>query len=359
MTPLNEQDLSPTSQPDGGSLPVAAPPPEPVAAPKKHSYVAEGFKSRTKGEALFNFTSYVGVGYLGVTGVSVLMTWLLRDHKGIAPKFEKFVQGVVNLTKGHKTGAAFEAHAKNVSSLTNIATLFLGGTLMSVLPVKWLEDNKAKLVKGFDHSFYGYDKAEKDPTIVAAHADLEAAPKQTWLSVAGARLLAFALTFGTAALIGGNESVLGKLTSKRNTKDVLSLDHTAIKVGRWVDGAIHHKDPAALKTIERARHASPVEMTRDAKAPDRMFTRIANYFTLDGLYTVLTASSLFVFTRVLAPVFDQHIRDRQREEKLAEFVPVTQQQQPATSPVAVAPQARISHAEIAGRMETPQAELTV
>ena len=361
MSELNDQNQQPVAAPpvtaQGLSAPPAPPEP-PVVAHKKHSYVADGFKSRTKGEALFNFTSYFGVGYLGVTGFSVLMSWLLRDNKHVAPVYQKLVNSAIKLTKGHKEGEALTKHIDGVNSIMTITALFTGGTIMSVLPIKWMEDNKATLVKGFDHVFYGKEKAESDPTIVAAHADLAAAPKQTWMSVLGARLLAFAATYSTSLIIGSNNSLIGK--------HGISIDKAGVHAGRWLDGAIHHKHPEIVAAIDEARQLKPNDLLREGDEllkegkgkADRTFSRIASYVSLDAIYTGITSTALFVFTRVLAPVFDKNVREREKEEKLEQFLPATPTTQSALA-TSAAPQARISQAEPAGRIVQPQAELAV
>ncbi len=352
MSNEEQQPVSSGNQP-GSPLPSVSA--VPAVAPKKHSYVAEGFKNRTKGEAFFNFSSYLGVGYVGVTAFSVLMSWLLRDSKHVSPAYKKLVDGAIHLTKGNKTGSELEKHIDGVNSIMTITALFTGGTIMSVLPIKWMEDNKAKLVKSFDHVFYGKEKAESDPTIVAAHAALEAAPKQTWMSVLGARLLAFAATYSTSLLIGSNNSVLGK--------HGISIDKAGVHAGRWLDGAIHHKHPEIVAMIGEARQLKPNDILREGDAlldhgkgqPDRTFSRIASYVSLDAIYTGITSSALFIFTRVLAPVFDKDIRARIREEK-------NEPPEPLPQPIAAAApntSSRVSEAQLAGRLATPQAELVV
>lgn len=101
----------------------------------RRDVIREGFKNKTRGEAWFNGISYIGVGYGLVTAVSVFLTWLMRDTKGaFAKNFERFAEGATK-----RFGMS--------RSITSIATLFVGGTLASVFPVKWLEDGKPGIVK--------------------------------------------------------------------------------------------------------------------------------------------------------------------------------------------------------------------
>lgn len=306
---MTEKDEQNTAQPSGNSPPSqdvanAAP----VRATKRHD-IAEGFKSRTKGEGLFNKLTYTGVGYFGVTGFSVFLTWLIRDSKWLSHHYENFteklVQGMEKTPLRRMSGFVY-------SNMT-IATLFLGGTIVSVLPVKWLEDNKSKIVKRFDRWLYGKEKVENDPEIKKAHAEMDAIPQQTWGSVTGSRVLAFGTTLGISLLMGSKESPLSKASGH-------SLDSVSARMGRGLDRFFNEKNPAANRAIDKARDIS-VEMRgqptimrewagkhegkhydlTQGNGADRIPSRVYSYIFLDGFYTIFTSIALFVSTRILAP----------------------------------------------------------
>lgn len=276
---------------------------------QKNEVIREGFKNKTKGEAKFNAISYIGVGYGLVTATSVLMTWLLNDTKQFSGKFGKLA-------------TAFTTRTGLPRSIASIGTLFLGGTIASVLPVKWLEDKKSEIVKKLDESLYTPEEL-KDPKIKAAHQELDEMPKQTWLSVFGSRVVAFAATFGVFFLMGSNKSPLAKHTGQ-------SIDKLSTQFGRWFDGVLH-KDiklpmfvtrqfgdsfdgvlrkgsPAILNEIKAASASnaakiasgelSGIEVLRDQPNPDRVASRVWSYIGLDAFYTAITSASLFVFTRI-------------------------------------------------------------
>ncbi len=264
----------------------------------KKEVIALNFTNKTKGEALFNAISYFGVGYIGVTATSVLMTWMMRDFKPFAGWFEKTVAENVR-----KIGIN--------SSILNIGTLFFGGTLASVLPVKALEDHKPFLVRKLDHLLY--TEAEyNDPKIQQAHKELDELPKQTWLSVFGSRIVAFAATLGVYMLIGQNKSPVAKLTGQ-------SLDKWSIQFGRRMDRITHGEahvgaeiDRAIAKNIDKMNTAKygndsvlGPEVIRDKVDGDRVASRVWSYIGLDALYTVVTSISLFVSTRILGGLFGQ------------------------------------------------------
>lgn len=260
---------------------------------KRSEVIAEGFRNRTKGEALFNKISYIGFGYFLVTAVSIFMTWLLRDTRRIAPKFAESAKKVTE---------KFGLH----HDIIDIGTLFLGGSIASVLPVKWLEDRKSELVKKFDRFYYTDDQIKNTPSIQAAYKELDTLPKQTWLSVAGSRIVAFAATFSLYALAGSNKGPLAKLTGE-------SISKRAIQFGRWMDKLWHRSNPAVVAEIEASaaenirrmsstygdKALKGLELMREGPHADRVASRIWSYTGLDGLYTLVTSGTLFVGTRVL------------------------------------------------------------
>ncbi|MFM9889510.1 MAG: hypothetical protein ACKVOE_02535 [Rickettsiales bacterium] len=289
-------------KPDAFEASGTSPPVAVAAHHNRSDYIAEGFKNRTHGEAKFNFRTYVGLGFFGALAASLGLTVALRDSKWIAPQYEKILDLAGNLTKFGKTGEALAAHKANVNSLGTIATMFTGTTIMAILPIKWREDHKAEIIKKYDRDYYGEERVNNDPMIKQAHALIDAAPKQTWKSVIGSRFVALAATLGVAHIIGSNESILGVSRG-------WSIDKMSIKAGRALDG-LFNRNPKAAEAIAAATKRSANDLLREGAGADRMASRIFNYLTLDGLYTLMTSSVLFVFTRVLAPVFDKTLPGR-------------------------------------------------
>lgn len=323
------EDLTQTALDADTAREDASPAAPAVSAAKPHgrAVIADGFRNHTRGETLFNRITYLGVGYFGVTGVSVFLTWLLRDYHAVAPSFKKMTTYLQKSLENH----SMPGLAKIVDSNMTILTLFLGGSLASVLPVKWLEDNKSKIVQNFDRKIYGKEVVENDPEIRAAHEAMEAMPKQTWSSVITSRVLAFATTFGTSFLMGSERTPVGKATGH-------SIDSISTRAGRSIDRRLNKNNPEALRDIEKAVEAN-FQSTHDDGTPftqpvvmrewsgtlsrlnakgekydaehvdwkigtgaDRIPSRVFSYITLDGLYTVVTSATLYIFTRVLAPI---------------------------------------------------------
>lgn len=257
----------------------------------RRDVIREGFKNKTRGEAWFNGISYIGVGYGLVTAVSVFMTWLIRDTKNASKFFEKYALAPV-IKRGWS------------SSIASIGTLFIGGTLASVFPVKWLEDAKPQIVKKLDRLILS-DEEFDSPKVKEAHKELEEMPKQTWLSIFGSRVVAFAATFGVYALMGSNKSPFAKVTGH-------SLDEVSIRFGRGMDRLLNKSNPHAVAQIDTAiatnlsrigSHGpdalSGLEVVRGTHGADRVATKVWSYVGIDAIYTLITSISLFVSTRVL------------------------------------------------------------
>ncbi len=323
--PQEQQLADSTQQPGVGTSPaVQSTSGASVAAPsdgKKH-YIKDGFKTRTKGEKLFNQFTYTGLGFFGVTAFSIFVTWLLRDSKFLSPHYNGFVDRTVEAAR---KSPFFSKFADLINSNMTIATLFLGGTIVSVLPIKWLEDNKARIVKGLDEKLYGKQVADNDPTIQQAHAEMEAMPKQTWLSVIASRGLAFAATYTTSLLLGSAATPVGKATGH-------NIDSLSIAFGRNADRLLNKNNVEALVQIDKAMMHNVGDVVRSHPNPahpkfnpnaDRISTRIWSYIAQDGFYTLITSQALFVFTRVLAPLFDGETKKRDRQQQLVAPKPAT------------------------------------
>ncbi|MFZ4125454.1 MAG: hypothetical protein ACOYJ2_05225 [Rickettsiales bacterium] len=341
---------------------------------KERNAVSEGFKTHTKGEKLFNDITYTGLGYFGVTGLSVFMTWLLKDK-------DKPVFGMKEPLKNHFERAVNSLstqpmmNPKRANSILTIGTLFVGGSLMTITFVKWFEDNKSKIVKWFDKNiFYGKDAVEHDPELIEAHKIIDSQPKQTWASVGGSRAVAFLATISTWLLIGENS---GWLSKRLGT----SLDTMGTQFGRWSGRLLNTGNKKAIEKIDEAiqinrtitefdapkglkttGHSNMRDLVRGVDTP---WTRILSYTGMDGLYTVITSVGLFISTRVLGPVFDKQGTEKLTAAAYEKELPKSTQ--PAVSLTTPAqredepklPRVKVENVESIERLSTHAAEQSV
>ncbi len=341
----NTNHISNSFETSGVSPPVkdSPIPSEPVNdEDRKHNYVREGFQNRTRGEKKFNVTTYFGMGYVGVWTFSLFASWALRDSKFFAPTYEKGVQGLTRAIASFKGKDAAEI-APSVRKYANISSLFTGGTLVSVLPIKWREDHKYEIVKKYDEQIYGKEKIESDPTIRAAHEDIRHAPKQTWSSVFASRLTSFIVTYASAQLIGNN------------------IEKTSTRFGRSL-GRKLTSDPKMLERISNAQAAHPHELSTIPGAPntDTLTSRLGHDAVADGMYTVLTSGALYIFTRVFAPLFDQRHKFEEEQYNTTRKNPVAVEQSVPKAEVKsddlATPSAQVSAVQAQARVATQAPE---
>ena len=92
-------------------------------------------------------------------------------------------------------------------------------------------------------------------------------------------------------------------------------------------------------------------------------SRIGSYLALDGFYTVITSGVLYVFTRVLAPVFDKSVKDQRDAAKDAEYHsthPASTHTPAHAATPSHNPALSISEAALAGRVQnSPEPAATV
>ena len=283
------------------------------------SVIPKHFKS--DGEKKFDFMTYNVIGYMANVLLSIgAVYWVERTGGG-----QKFMDGLVNVAK--KIPGVDEGWAKIVAS----KSFFLTGGFAVMLPMKWLEDKKAAWVKKENQKIYG-DKVDSDPTLLQSQKEIEAAPKQTWSSLASSRLLSLVPFYITTALLWDRMSPLSKLTnptlgalSKDAMKamDASQLSHIASKgayfdrpiaaasralgkAAAWVMGDT--KTLAQLETMQQ-RHPGII------KAPnlhgptkgehDPIHSALPYYFISEAITSAMVARGIYLISRVTAPFFDR------------------------------------------------------
>ena len=359
------------------------------------NYIKDGFQNRTRGEKMFNRITYTGVGYFGVTAFSVWLTWLLKDSKILSKAFNNHsftesVEAVKVAWEKAPEKSLKRFFSSQLHSISTIGALFTGGTVVSVLPIKALEDNKASIVKSLDHKLYTPEELKADPSIEESHKKLEAAPRQTWVSVFTSRFTAFALTLAAWFAVGTEKSPLAKATKINDNsathKDLngnngWSLDNLAITTGRSIDKMLHKDitkpgNAEIRQRIHDAKVISPIDVTRGGtyavghelagqkiseEKTDRVLSRVLSYITQDSLYTLITSQSLWVATRIFGPIFDKPHEGMPKKDALEPTLKPTPHTRTEPAPVvaSTAPKKpetqveNIRHVDRVGAMPTP------
>lgn len=155
-----------------------------------------GKRKRTGGEMLFDLTTYGGLALLGNELVS---TYIVNQAEK-PTAFGRFYERASEACK--KIGPAGKmpyTQAGRHSRFNYINFAIIGGFIM-VPFIKFLEDNKGRIVRRLDSFIHGA-KADDNPDIRHAHEEMDNAPKQTWGSLMKGRLLTVAAAWGVDASI--------------------------------------------------------------------------------------------------------------------------------------------------------------
>ena len=248
-------------------------------------------RKKTSGEKIFNIGTYVGVGLLGNEATSL---WI-GDQAGKTHWFGRSYSNFQNFCRKLKTGDLLSSGIKEhlptyvtgdyAPSLVELKgakprlpTLLyacIGGMLM-VLPIKWLEDHKGTIVRKFDTWIHG-KKAEEEPEMVEAHAEMDAAPKQTWGSLGTGRVITVLAALASDATFGWRHSLSAKLFENTPIiKHVRSLDHIA--------------DQVAFKAVDLFATPKGQKLTIPEKVAKPLYEKVNNgtwLLTLSGALTGL------------------------------------------------------------------------
>jgi hypothetical protein len=278
---------------------------------------------KTEGEKKFDFLTYNAIGYMANVLLSVgAVYWVERTHSG-----QKFMDSLVNLAK--KIPGVDEGWAKLIAT----KSFFLTGGFAVIPPMKMLEDKKAEWVKKENHKIYG-DKADTDPTLLQSQKELEAAPKQTWASLASSRLLSLIPFYITTGILWDRMSPLSKLTNPKlgalskdaiKAMDPSELSHIASK-GAYFDnpiawasrhlgkfGAWAMGDSKALTQLETMQQRHPgiikapdlLEKGKVKGEHDPIHSALPYYFISEAITSAMVAWGIFVISRITAPFFDK------------------------------------------------------
>ena len=217
---------------------------KPVAPAHKHGKTK---RERTSGENLFDATTYGGFALLGN---EVAATYIVgKAGKGLAEglsskppaelkgmdklygflgrNYQRMSDASAKLNAGDKIDYLrpnpAQSGVKAVNRFTYISFAIIGGFLM-VPFIKALEGNKGKLVRFADRMIHG-KRAETDPNMVQAHAEMDDAPQQSWGSLMQGRITTVAAAYAVDSTINWEHGIVANMTKgKLGFQDGLSIE---------------------------------------------------------------------------------------------------------------------------------------
>lgn len=230
-------------------------------------------------EVKFDKAVYGGISYVAQAATGIVLTHWLKYGSG-KPLFEKAARWL-----GPKiyTGRSIERAAEEISSPLLVTTMVMVGNTF-LLPVKWLENHKASIVRGWTEKDAARKEAQGTPYSPEELArrekalqDLEKQPAQSWASLLGGRVFGLVPVFALAYGLGKKGQAAEEFTAR------------AVAGGLNLVGA---KSLARSRTLE---------------------TYIKVGF-LDVFYSMVSAGGLYVYSHLLHP-------KPKHQESLSEYLP--------------------------------------
>lgn len=217
-------------------------------------------------ERFFDRSVYGGISYAAQAGTGIILTHFLKYGKG-KPAFEKVATWLGSKVMPSKTGA--EA-IKSLSPFMMVTTMIMVGNTF-LLPVKWLENRKAKIVRDWAENdirkmadagmpYSPEELAHKEKCL----ADLDKEPVQNWKSLLGGRAFGLGAVYATLFAMGKRNDMAEEYSAKVITK---GLDR------------IGAKQLAKSKTLEQYIHVG----------------------FLDVFYSMVSAGGLYVYSHIINP----------------------------------------------------------
>jgi hypothetical protein len=245
-------------------------PPAPVSAHDNHTQ-----REKTIDEVKFDRRVYGGISYFAQAAVGIALTYWSKFGGG-KEKFQAITEWVgPKIYKSLAAREGIQAAAKEVNTATATTLMILVGSLF-LIPVKMIEKNKGKIVRGMYEKRVAKEEASGNiisPEEKARDEDLlqqlEKEPPQSWRSLIEARGASLVGVYAVLFAIGGpRNDALQKVSSDLGLK---ALD----KVG--------------LKTLAKSE---PV-------------ARVFNLSFVDAFYSMISAGGLYIYSHFIRPPKDK------------------------------------------------------
>lgn len=280
-------------------------------------------RDKTRGEHLFNWSVYGGIGWV----VNAAISLVALDWMEYTPRGQKMAESGKNLIGGmlKPLGLSAEKHAKYTNMGFFITTLYSGGTLL-VPVMKMFEDHKGWWVRLADHTLHG-KAAETDPKLIEAHQEMDDAPKQSWGSMLKARLISLPAGLGLGFLVGNHDAYSTRIAADNGFSKYSSFDRAGATIGRnyfekhppkaghkaWEEvarltGSREQSQAVWKHAIDIAREQSP-HTTAVGLDPRRV--RFGSSTVYELLLSSFVAAGFFFTSHAFASVRDKKIARRE------------------------------------------------
>lgn len=189
----------------------------------------------------------------------------------------------------------------------SFGALNLGGWLMMV-PMKLMEDRKEKIVKKLDDNLYSKHMPKaQEAAIQARHEAIHREPRQSWGSVLLSRTLGTPIIF----TLYGQTAFRSNPISKAGIP-FEGMEHYAEAAANKAESILARNNPEGLEKLENFLGKTPerlgtmqktvTEAGEAQSAGKQRFHALVQYSYIETIYSLMMASIVFVWTRVLGPV---------------------------------------------------------
>lgn len=233
----------------------------------------------------------------------------------------------------------------------SFGALNIGGWLV-MIPMKLLEDRKEKIVRKLDDALYAdHIPAEQQQAIEARHEKIHQDPHQTWSSELLSRAIGTPMIFGMYGQTAFRENALSKAGIPFK-----GMDYYADEAAKLAESALSRNSRLMEKT-ETLLAAAPerlktMEATAEESIGRQRFKKIMNYSVVDYAYSLMMATIVFTWTRVLGPLLGMKKEGQEQEGANAPVAPA-----PAAVPAESAPGIALDAAAVAAAPQPPAAEV--
>ncbi len=273
----------------------------------------------SRGEKQFDRRTYWDIGAVANALVSVAaIYWAERTAHG-----QKTMKSFIGWTK-----KMLPSINPDTAQVIATKSLFLSGGFAMLWPMKRMEDKKPEIVKDNNRAIYG-DAVDTDPVLVQSQKEIEAAPKQGWMSIIGSRALALVPFYITIGLLWDRKSVLSRATNgelramgkdamhaleKNNPAQFSKVAGKGLYFDRpiaWASRALgkgwaklsgNTQAVAQIETMAKEYPGMVRSATNVKGGHDPIHSAMPYYFISEAITTSMVAWGVYALTRVLGPI---------------------------------------------------------